>query len=136
MQRASTFSRPASFDRQGVNAAPDQRFEGTIHEAMSAQSGLAIEAGAADPHPEMPAFACARMAGVQVAFIHDFELRGLQGGAQGRFDFGRGDRRDHFGARGVCTHRSRAAAPAPAPAPVGPADRLRRRGASGRCRLR
>ncbi len=65
--------------------------QGMIHEAMSRDARRAGEALADDAHRKMTTFARARMAGMQVAVVADFELDRLQRGAQCRLDVGSGD---------------------------------------------
>ena len=57
-----------------------------IHEAMSGHPRQAVEARADDPHAEVPPFAGARVAGMQVGIIANLQRLGLQGLCQQRLE--------------------------------------------------
>ena len=57
-----------------MHALGDHIAQGIIHKAMSRHPGQASQLHADDLHPEVRAFARAGMAGMQVAFIDDFQV--------------------------------------------------------------
>ena len=78
----SGLSRRMGLDGQGMDAARDQRVKCIINEAMPGHTRQALETQADDAYREVPAFARAGMAGMQVAVILHLEQIGLQRGLQ------------------------------------------------------
>jgi len=62
-----------------MNAVRHPGTQSIINEPMPGQPAQAPQAFAADQHPEMPAFAGARVAGVLCAVVGEFQSRGRQG---------------------------------------------------------
>lgn len=72
-----------------MDAARHPSGDGIIHKAMTGHARETGEARADDAHREMPPFARAGVAGVQVAVVDDLEGLGRQGRAQRSLDIGR-----------------------------------------------
>ena len=67
-------------DSQRMDAGGHQQAQSIIHEAMSRHAAAAGEPCTGDAHAEVPALAGTGMAGMQVAFVDDFEQRGGKAG--------------------------------------------------------
>lgn len=87
----SAVTRGPGVDREGVDATSHQRLERIINEAMPGDAGQAFEAPAHHDDAEVPAFARAGMAGVQVAVVLNLEAFRLQDCGQRCLDLACGD---------------------------------------------
>ncbi len=88
---ASGFARRTSVNGERMNALRHERTEAIIYEAMPGDARQTAKPLAHQPHMKVTPFAGPGVAGVQVAVVADFEVRGLQGGAQHGFNGGRGE---------------------------------------------
>lgn len=89
--RGGQLARGASVDGEGVYATRQQCGEGMIHEAMSRHPRAAGEALADDAHREVPPFASAGVARVQMAVVAHLELARCERRTKRRLDLGRAD---------------------------------------------
>ena len=70
-----------------MNAARDQKLHSIIYEPVPGNTRQTVEALGRDSHREVPAFAGAGVAGVQVAVVEDFEFQRRQCAKHRVFDF-------------------------------------------------